>query len=285
MIRTFAVIGHPISHSLSPAMHNAVFQELGIEGHYTLFDVDPGDLSAAINGMKALGFGGCNVTIPHKVDVIKYLDELSEEARVIGAVNTIEFGKRTKGHNTDGIGALEALKGHGTDPREKNVLVIGSGGAARAISVTLALRGGVKGLTIMGINKPELQRLGKDITTSSALTPTLRPLVTSELDQALLHADIVVHATPVGMHPKIGETLIKADQLKPDLAIMDIVYNPLETQLMKEARKAGVKEIIGGVDMFVNQGAEALRIWLGIEPPIEIMKRAVMKGLSYQKSG
>jgi shikimate dehydrogenase len=280
MTRLFAVIGHPISHSMSPAMHNAVFSKLGLECYYTLFDVSPEDLGIAIKGMKALGFGGINVTIPHKVWVIDHLDKLSPEARLIGAVNTIKVGDELEGFNTDGSGALEALKVNGEDPMGKNVLILGSGGAARAISVTLAMRGCVENMTLLGIDSDELSGLLNDLERGTDCSVRAAELDKANLKNEISDADILIHATPVGMHPKSDKTLVTAEDLKKDMVLMDIVYNPLETQLMREAKKAGVTTIIGGVDMFVNQGAEALRIWLEIDPPIELMKKTVIRELS-----
>ncbi|MFV2040782.1 MAG: shikimate dehydrogenase [Candidatus Hydrothermarchaeales archaeon] len=279
MTTRFAVIGHPISHSMSPAMHNAVFEKLGLHCSYTLFDVSPTDLEASIKKMKEQGFGGVNVTIPHKVAVIKHLDDLSDEAGIIGAVNTVKFDDTLKGFNTDGIGALQALRAGGADPAGKKIVVLGSGGAARAISVTIALRGDIAAMSILGIDKAELERLTGDIKIGAGFSAEALPLESRTIKDQISDADILIHATPVGMHPKVGETLVSAGQMKPDLAVMDIVYNPLETRLMKEAKSAGVETIISGVDMFVNQGAEALRIWLDIEPPVELMKKVVVKGL------
>jgi shikimate dehydrogenase len=264
---------------MSPAMHNAVFERLGLDCHYTLFDVAPEGLGDAIKGMKALGFGGVNVTIPHKVSAMRHLDSLSEEARIIGAINTVKIGDKLEGFNTDGIGALEALKKNKADPKGKRVLILGSGGAARAIAVTLGLKGGVKGMVILGIDEQELSMLINDIKEGTGASVEGVQLNKETTKREIQETDILIHATPVGMHPKTSGALVTAEQLKPDLALMDIVYNPLETQLMKEARRADIKTIIGGIDMFVNQGAEALRIWLGIEPPVELMKKTVMSVL------
>ncbi len=278
MEKIFCVIGHPISHSMSPAMHNAVFESLGLNNHYTLFDVEPKQLGAALKGMKALGFGGINVTIPHKVSVIPFLDRLSDDARVIGAVNTIRLGEEVEGFNTDGIGALEALKKNDADPGGKRVLVLGSGGAARAIAITLALRAQLDDLTILGIERSEISRLIKDIgETGFSAKGQMMDKKTLRIEAQ--NADVIIHATPVGMRPRSDETLLKSEDMNREAALMDIVYNPLETMLMREAQKAGLKTVIGGVDMFVNQGAESLRIWLDIDPPVELMKKTVIKAL------
>jgi len=277
--KLFAVIGDPIEHSISPQMHNAVFQELELNCAYGAFNVKDRNLGDAVRGFKALGFGGVNVTIPHKVTCMEYLDGLSEEARVIGAVNTLEFKDgRIIGHNTDGIGALNALKEGGADPEDKRVVLLGSGGAARAISVTLALRGGIRSLTILGVVEEELANLVDDITKNTD-TKAKGLTVTDETKaEAMKEADVLIHATPVGMHPRVEETLVTSDLLRPDISVMDIVYNPRQTRLLKEAEKAGCNTI-EGLGMFVGQGAEAERIWLGIEPPVELMREVVAREL------
>jgi shikimate dehydrogenase len=278
--KIFCVIGDPIEHSLSPAMHNAVFEKLDLNCTYTAFNIKPENLGDAIKDMKAKGINGVNVTIPHKVSVMDYLDELSDEARIIGAVNTIKTGELLIGYNTDGMGALMALKNNGADPKGKNVLLLGSGGAARAIAVTLALQGDISGLAILGIVEEEIEKLVEDISKNTKVTPAGELLNDNTLKDALQNADILIHATPTGMHPKTDDTLVTADLMSPDMKLMDIVYTPLETKLMQEAKKAGLNTIIGGLDMFVNQGAEAERIWLGIDAPVELMREVVLGELS-----
>lgn len=278
--RIFCVIGDPIEHSLSPAMHNAVFEKLGLNCCYTAFRIKPENLGSAIKGMQAMGIGGINVTIPHKVGVMESLDELSDEARIIGAVNTIKMDEKLKGYNTDGIGALRALKDGGADPKGRHVLLLGSGGAARAIAVTLALKGEISGLTILGVVKEEVEKLAEDVSGNTPINAVGVLLDDSTLKDGLSNADILIHATPVGMHPNTDETLATADLMGPDLKLMDIVYTPLETKLMREAKKAGVKTIVGGLEMFVNQGAESEKIWLGIDAPVELMREVVLGELS-----
>jgi shikimate dehydrogenase len=274
----FCVIGDPIEHSLSPAMHNAVFKKLGLNCAYAAFRVAPENLGSAIKGMRAMDFGGANITIPHKVDVIEFLDELSEEARIIGAVNTIKFGEKLTGYNTDGYGALWALRSSSADPNGKNILILGSGGAARAIAITLALKGEIASLTILGVVKEELRKLVDDINKGTKIRAAGKMMTDETKKEEIAKADILIHCTPVGMHPKTNETLVTRDVLRKGLVVMDIVYNPLETKLLKEAKKAGAKTI-GGIEMFVNQGAESERIWLGIDAPVELMRRAVLKEL------
>lgn len=276
--KIFCVIGDPVEHSLSPAMHNAVFEEMGLNCAYTAFRIRPGDLEDAIKGLKAIGIAGVNVTIPHKVAVMKYLDEFSEEAKIIGAVNTIKISDKLVGYNTDGRGALRALKDGGADPGDKDVLILGSGGAARAIAVTLALEGGIRSLTILGIVEEELKELVKDVSEGTSIKAVGKMMTDETKKEEIQKADILIHCTPVGMHPNVEETLVTADMLREDLHVMDIVYTPQETRLLKEAKKAGCNTI-EGLWMFVNQGAESERIWLGIDAPVDLMRKVVMKEL------
>ncbi len=278
--KVFCVIGDPIEHSLSPAMHNAVFEKLDINCCYTAFKISPENLGDAVRGMQAVGICGVNVTIPHKINVMEHLNELSEEARIIGAVNTIKMGEKLEGYNTDGMGALRALMDGGANPAGKHVLLLGSGGAARAIAVTLALKGNISNLTILGVAKEELKKLTEDVSGATKIDAKGTLLNDGTIKDAISNADILIHATPVGMHPKTDETLVTVDMLRSDLKLMDVVYTPLETKLMREAKSAGIKTVIGGIDMFVNQGAESEKIWLGIDAPIELMRKVVLRELS-----
>lgn len=278
--KMFAVIGDPIEHSISPEMHNAVFDKLGMNCTYVAFNVMSEDLGDAIKGFKAMGFGGVNVTIPHKLAVMDSIDDLSEEARIIGAVNTLEFkDNKIIGHNTDGIGALSALMEGGADPKGKRVVLLGSGGAARAIAVTIAVRGEIESLTILGVVEDELKKLVDDITKATSANVKGQMMTDETKAEAIKEADILIHATPIGMHPKVDDTLVPSDLFMSEIAVMDIVYNPQRTRLLKEAEKAGCNTI-EGIGMFVGQGAEAERIWLGIDPPVDIMRRVVLESLS-----
>lgn len=274
--KVYCVIGDPIEHTLSPAMHNAAFEELGLNCVYTAFRVEPSALKDFIKGARAMGLGGVNVTIPHKVAVMQYLDELTDEARIIGAVNTIKVGEKLEGHNTDGRGALMALIRGGANPKGRDVLILGSGGAARAVGVTLALKGQVASLTFLGVVEEEMNRLASDIAEGSGVEVAWKLLNDKNKTKSMEGTDIVIHCTPVGMAPKVEQTLFTAGEIPPDIKLMDIVYTPMETRLVKEAKKAGVGTIISGLEMFVNQGAEAERICLGLEPPVDVMRRAVL---------
>jgi shikimate dehydrogenase len=264
---------------MSPTMHNEVFASMKLNCAYAAFRVEKRFLENAVRGMRALGVAGANVTIPHKVDVIEYLDILSEEARIIGAVNTIKFAHEMAGYNTDGMGALRALRDAGADPKGKRVLILGSGGAARAITVTLALEGGVDSIRILGIDVDEVEKLVRDVEEGTECDVSGSRLNRRNIWGELEMADQLINCTPVGMHPNVNETLVTAELMRPELEVMDIVYNPIETRLLKEAKRAGVEKVIAGVDMFVNQGAESLKIWLGIEAPVDLMRMVVTREL------
>lgn len=274
------LIGDPVEHTMSPVMHNAAFRELGIDCRYLAFRVKKEELGKAIDGMRALNIRGLNVTIPHKVDVLRFLDKLDPLAEKIGAVNTIinDNGVLT-GDNTDASGWLQALLAQGIDPQHKNVVILGAGGASRAISFILADRGAR--LSILN----RLQELDWAIALASRISETFGQKVAAleltrdNLIRALPEADILVNATSVGMSPDIDQTPVPGDLLRPNLIVFDIVYNPLKTRLRKEAEAAGAVTI-SGLDMLVWQGALAFEKWTAHKAPVDLMRDEAMKLLS-----
>jgi len=274
----YGVIGDPIEHSLSPQMHNAAFKKLGLNCIYLPFRVALRDLRSAMMGMRALNIRGFNVTTPHKTAVIKFLDELDEAAQEVGAVNTIHNDEgRLIGYNTDGLGALKALQEQNEDPSEKRIVLIGAGGAARAIAFSLA--GRARSILILNRSKHRAVKLANDVERRLGKKILARPLAGNLLLEALRGADILINATSVGMYPRTDQTLATRRALHPDMVVFDIVYNPVKTLLLREAEAAGAKTI-SGVGMLVHQGAEAFKIWTDHSPPIEVMRRALMKELS-----
>lgn len=273
------IIGDPVEHSVSPAMHNAAFRKLGLDYIYLPFRVKPENLEKAINGMRVLQIRGLSVTLPHKVAVMQYLDEIDPLAAKIEAVNTIvnENGK-LKGYNTDAAGFIQALKQNGTKLKDSRVIILGAGGAARALAFALADNGAE--ITILN-RKQELDwavalavRIGKAYNSEiSALE-----LSTKNLKQSLAGADILVNATSVGMSPKINETLVPVNLWRPGLTVFDVIYNPVATRLLIDAEKAGAKTI-GGLEMLVGQGTVAFKLWTGEKAPEAIMKRAALEAL------
>ncbi len=274
--RVFAVIGSPIEHSMSPEIHNSSFSELKLNCIYVAYRVERLYLREAIEGFKALGYSGVNVTIPHKIEIMRYLEEISPEARVIGAVNTIVFkNSRVTGHNTDGTGALLALRDAGIEVENSRVIILGYGGAARAIAITLAMKGNIESITIAGRNVKKAGILAEDI---KKLGIPAQSCSITDVENIIKDSNILINSTPVGMSPETEETLLTREKLHSELAVMDIVYTPLETRLLKEAKKAGCKTV-DGLGMLIQQAAEAERLWLGVEPDISVMRNAALKAL------
>lgn len=269
------LIGHPVEHSFSPPMHNAAFSDLNMDYAYVAFDVDPNDLKSAIVGARSLNIKGLNVTIPHKIDVVRYLEEIDEIASLIGAVNTIDF-EEMKGYNTDGIGAIKAI-GEVTSIKDKNVVVAGAGGASRAISFYIAKYGASK-LTIVNRNVEYAQRLARDVL-NSKLTDNVCADSINRINYYIKHADILIDTTPIGMHPHVGDNpIVTAEDMHEDLVVFDAVYNPNETVLIKEAIRAGAKPVCG-IKMLLYQGAESFKIWTGCDAPVDVMEEALRKKL------
>lgn len=269
------VIGNPVEHSLSPAIHNAAFRELGLNFVYLAWKVEA--IGDAVRGLRALGnFRGASVTIPHKVAVLPFLDEIDATARHIGAINTIvsENGKLL-GTNTDAAGALRALKEGNAPLSGEPVLILGSGGAARAIAFALVVDAGIRHVYLLGIDDTERGQLASDLTEKTAARVTHAYLDEKALKAALAEAKVLIHCTPIGMAPKTGISCVPAQLLYPGLTVMDIVYNPRETQLLADAKAAGCR-IISGLEMFLYQAAAQFERWTGRSAPTPVM-RAVLE--------
>ena len=272
------LIGHPVEHSFSPPMHNAAFEKLGMDYAYIAFDVDPNNLGSAIEGAKSLNIKGFNVTIPHKIEVMHFLDEIDEVAGLIGAVNTIDF-KNMKGYNTDGIGAVRAIEDV-ISIKDKNVVIAGAGGASRAISFYLA-KYGADSITILNRNVDRAISLAGDVLDSGLIVDVQADSM-SEINNYLSDADILVDTTPMGMHPHVDdEPIARAEDMHEDLVVFDAVYNPNETVLIKEAIKAGAKPVYG-IKMLLYQGAESFKIWTGVDAPVDEMEKALRQTLNLE---
>lgn len=270
------LIGNPVEHSFSPPMHNAAFKALNMDYAYVAFDVLPENLENAIKGAESLNIKGLNVTIPHKIKVMNYLNEIDDVARLIGAVNTIDF-KNLKGYNTDGIGAIKAIK-EVTDIKNKKVVLTGAGGASRAISFYLAHEHPEE-IVILNRNTKKAENLVEDIL-KSKLISNVKSGSVNEIEKHIKDADILVDSTPLGMYPHSDDAPIAtSEMIHEDLVVNDIVYNPNETALLKETIKAGAKPVYG-IKMLLYQGAESFRIWTNQEPPIDIMEKALKETLN-----
>ncbi len=267
--RLTGIIGFPVKHSLSPEMHNTAFDHLGLNFCYVPLEVRPEDLKDAVKGLKALGFVGANVTIPHKQAVIAYLDGVDEEASFIGAVNTItREGNSLIGHNTDGRGFIQSLKDEGIDLAGKEVFLLGAGGAARAVAFAIA---------------PEVSRLyiyNRTAERGLELAMKLKKLnpevaFTSNLNYCKI-SDIVINATSVGLK-ETDPLPIDPDYLREGQIVYDLIYR--QTPLLREASRRGCRTI-DGTGMLLHQGAEAFRLWTGVEPPLDLMREVLLERLS-----
>ena len=276
--RLCALIGKPVAHSLSPAIHNAAFQHAGLNYIYLAFEVE--DVEGAMRGIRALtSIRGVSVTIPHKVAVLPYLDNLEPIARSIGAVNTIVAGDGIlTGYNTDASGALEALRAAGSLPDAGRFLMLGSGGAARAIAFGLCMEPKVSALTILGIIDDERKALVRDLRETTGKLVEGGPLNPDTLKRHIPEHEVLIHCTPVGMSPKSGESCVPQHLLVPRLVVMDIVYNPLETRLLTEARQAGCRTI-QGVEMFLHQAIGQFELWTERPAPKDVMRATLEKCL------
>ncbi|MBD3186774.1 shikimate dehydrogenase [Candidatus Bathyarchaeota archaeon] len=276
------VIGNPIEHSMSPKMHNAAITALDLDLVYMAFNVPPGRLEGAIAGIKALGIIGANVTIPHKINVMQYLDEIHPLARNIGAVNTItNVDGVLLGSNTDGLGAMKALKECNVELDGMNIVIAGAGGAARALGFTLAPE--VSRISILARRERKSKQLARDIKMANDSTDVEGfSMAPSIITRQVRSCDLFINATPVGMHPNESECILENDWLQPNTCVFDLVYNPLETKLLEMAKAIGCK-IVHGLDMLVYQGAVAFESWTGICPPISSMKQAALVALDNRK--
>ncbi len=269
------VIGNPIEHSLSPAIHNAAFQKLGLNFVYLAFRVEA--IGDAMKGLRALGnFRGASVTIPHKVAAVPFLDSVEPTARHIGAINTIVAAEGTlTGHNTDASGALRALREGGVELKGRHVVMLGSGGAARAIAFALGGEIGIERLTLLGIDDQERAALAHDLQSKTGMAVQESRLDEGALRKILPDTHVLIHCTPMGMSPNVNETAVPPALLHAGLTVMDIVYNPRDTRLLKVAKAAGCR-VIPGLEMFLHQAAAQFELWTNQAAPTDVM-RAVLE--------
>lgn len=270
-----ALFGFPARHSMGPAIHNAAFDKLDLPLVYVAHDVAPAALSAAMAGVRALGYRGLSVTMPHKVAAMSLVDEVDPVARAIGCINTVVHRDgRLVGYNSDGQGALDALQRAGIGTAGRRVLVLGSGGAARAVAMTVALRGQAADLTILGVVDAELAALGRDIEDKAGRAAKTAHLDQASLVEAVAGAELLLHCTPVGMTPDTEKSLVPTDLLRPDLAVFDAVYNPRRTRLLKDAAAIGCR-VVEGMEMFLGQAMVQFELWTGKPAPLDTMRAII----------
>jgi len=265
----YGVIGSPVRHSLSPMLHNGVFKKLARNAVYLAFEVK--NLEEALRGIRGLGVKGMSVTTPFKTDVIPFLDKIEGLAKKIGAVNTIvNRGGRLIGYNTDCEGALGALEEE-VNLRGKKVVLLGAGGAARAIG--FGLKGKGCQLIISSGSKKRGEGLSKELGCDYLPTSSLSRMKAGDLE-----ADVVINATTLGMVPRDGETPIARKLLKEGMMVMDIVYQPLQTRFLREAREKGCLTV-NGLEMFIRQGVAQLEIWTGRRLEIKQIRKDFLRAL------
>lgn len=266
--KVVGVIGYPVAHSLSPQMHNSAFSHLGLNYVYLAWEVEPSKLERAIEGVRGLGIVGLNVTIPHKEKVAEIIDELSEEAEMVGAVNTIHnVNGKLYGYNTDVEGFRRAL---GRDVKGKTAVVIGAGGAGRAVVYALASDGA--SCIILNRTEEKAKELAERYKGLGEIRA--RGLTPSNLREVMQKADILVNATSLGMKGEMIEGI--EEVVREDLLAVDLVYNPRETPLLRLAKEKGA-EVVEGWRMLLHQGAFSFEIWTGKKAPLEVMEKVLQK--------
>ena len=263
-LHNYVLLGNPVAQSLSPLMHNAALKEMGIDGHYNAFCVS--NLESTLCGVKGMNIRGASVTIPYKVSVMEYLDEVDDDALKIGAVNTIVNNNgRLTGYNTDWFGLMLTIRELMT-VKDKTFVVIGAGGTAQAAVYGIIKEGGLPIIVNRTIAK------GKNL--SNKLNCPFYSLA----DLGKIKADFLINTTPVGMYPHIDQSPVEASLLGGYKYVIDVIYNPLKTKLLRDAEGQGCR-IVSGLDMFVHQGAEQIKLWTGKEPSRALMKKVVIERL------
>ena len=273
--KIYGIIGHPVEHTLSPAMQNAAFIALGINAVYLPFEVRPEDLGKAIKGLLLLGVCGFNVTVPHKTACMKFLDKIDDSAKAIGAVNTIKIvNKKLHGYNTDGIGFLRSLKEDlKTGPKDKNVFVIGAGGASRAVVWTLA-KAGARSIVVVD----KIRERAEELANTCSFAGDVKSIDCGDnWASCLKDADILINASPIGMKDT-DPSPVDTKLLHKRLTVFDLIYNK-HTKLVKNAKIKGIRAC-GGFGMLLYQGVEAFAIWTGQKPPVLIMRNALISQFS-----
>ncbi len=281
----YGLIGDPLEHSISPQIQNAAYAKMGLDAVYLCFRVR-GSVVKAVRAAPILGISGLNVTIPYKSRVIRALDAVDELARKIGAVNVIRFGEETAGYNTDVAASMRVLREvAGDDLSGRSALLLGAGGSARAMAFGLAQEGCA--VVVLNRTARKSARLARDVSLHvPGASISSAGLNRRQLERAIPRSDVLINATPVGMYPNVGKSIVDSAMLRPEIVVMDLVYNPPATRLLREAREVGCKTI-GGLKMLVYQAADSIRIWTGKKAPIDIMlseAERALRNFAFQQS-
>ncbi len=274
MLKTFAVIGDPIDHSLSPTIHNAAYRELGLECTYIAYKIPKDQLDVEIDSLKKIKISGFNVTIPHKINMLEFLDEMDENCRIIGATNTvINDDGYLKGFNTDMDGFLEPIKNRNITIKDSNVLLLGSGGAARAIIAGIA-KEKAKKVTIINRTIEHATQL-KEFSANIGLDAEVKSF--TEMNDLHTDYNFIINSSSLGL--KNESNIVPPEIINEETIVYDIVYKPVNTELIKESKKKNA-EIIYGYEMLLSQAVRSFEIWLGREAPYDVMKKAILGGFS-----
>ncbi len=272
-MKTFGIVGHPVRQSLSPAMHNAAIKHLGLDAEYRLLDIDPKDPEELANfcyESDLNNIGGFSVTMPYKLDIMAYMDHYDPLAKIVGSVNTVvNEDNKLIGYNTDAIGAIQALR-EKTNLIGKKILIMGAGGAARAIAYSM--KDFQADVHIYNRTLEKAEEIAKAF--------EIEAIDHSKIQTA--DFDIIINATPVGMFPNSEESLLHSDKIPSHAVVMDIITNPLETQLLKEAKKAGA-QTISGERMLLHQAVDQFRLFFGQEAPVKVMEEALYEELKRRR--
>ena len=259
------IIGYPVDHSMSPAIHNAAFDKLGLNYAYLAFNVK-NDVEGALRGMKTLNIRGFSVTMPHKLEVMGYLDEIDPVAQQIGAVNTVvNDDGRLKGYNTDWVGFVRSLEAH-IPIQDKRVVLLGAGGAARAVAFGIKQQSGKLTILNRAVEIEMAESLANEVGCPWGALSQL---------ESITEADIVINATLVGMPPMDDKTVIETRHLRPEQIVYDVVYNPIETRFLREAKERDCR-VIPGYEMLLLQGVAQFELWTGEKAPVDLM-RTILK--------
>ena len=275
--KVLCVIGYPIEHSMSPLMHNAAIRELKLDYIYLAFNIHPTNLNLAVKGFRTFDIKGINVTLPFKQKIMKYLDDIDPIAQKIGAVNAIKNNDGNLiGRNTDAEGVMKTFLDAGYSISGKNILLLGAGGTARAIAYIMAKE--ANKIVIANRTEKRAKKLANELKKYFNTIIEGKNNSASVLKEESKKTDILINTTPVGMYPNVQLSPIHAEFLHEDLIVYDVVYNPLETKLIKDAAEKGCKTI-GGLDMLVNQGALAFEWWTNRKPNVNLMKNKIIEFL------
>ncbi len=273
-VKTYCIIGDPVYHSLSPSMHNAAFNSLGLNCTYIAFRVPKGQLEESINALRAVGISGFNVTIPHKVDILKYVDHLDSSAVKATAVNTVHnVNGILKGYNTDILGFIEPLRKRNINFNGMDILLLGAGGSACAVIAALSEEKGINKIIISNRTKEKASKLAKK---GKELGLECQVIEMENIKDIAVKSHLIVNTTPIGMNDE--QSVIDYEHINKNTIVYDLVYKPVTTNLLENAKYAEA-EVVYGYEMLLEQGARAFEIWTNLQAPRQIMKKSLVGGI------